>query len=128
MSKRLLLDSHVVIWLLFEPKHVSSTCQDTITAAEEVFVSIASLWELTLKANKGLLRYNPKDIIAGRTAMGTSLLPITETHLSALNTTTLPHKDPFDTLLVTQAITEKLTFVTADKIILESACKTFDPR
>lgn len=128
MNEYLLIDSHVLIWLLFEPNMLSSTSRQSLEDAREVSISIASLWELILKHNKGLLRYSPKDIVAGYKVSGISLMGISEEHLLATTKVRLQHKDPFDTILVAQAKVEKTKLLTADRLLLDSPYATIDAR
>lgn len=128
MTKRILIDSHVLIWLLFEEKEIGRECRAAIERADQSYISIASLWELTLKHNKGQLDYSPADMLAGYKAMGLELVNITEEHIMMTSGISLPHKDPFDTMLIAQAKAEDLVLVTADRQLLHSNYPTLDCR
>lgn len=128
MDTPVLIDSHILIWLLFEPQHLSERCRRAVEEAQELYVSLASLWELTLKFNKGLLKYQPGTIAEGYKKMNITLLPVTEAHILATSTIDLPHKDPFDNLLVAQAKVGGMTLLTYDKQIIDSRYPTIDAR
>lgn len=124
MRKYILIDSHVLIWLLFEPDRLSNAAIKVLKTADKVCVSIVSLWELTLKYNKGSLDYTPKSMIAGYKAAGLSLLSLTEQYVFATTKLNLQHKDPFDTMLIAQAKVEGYTLLTADKQLIDSPYPT----
>lgn len=121
---RLLVDSHVFVWLLYEPDKITDQWRTHIGTAEAVSVSIASLWELTLKHSKGKLRYGPAELTAGVDALNLELLPLKPEHLQVLPAVKLPHADPFDSLLVAQCQAEGCTLMTADSLLLQSAYVT----
>jgi PIN domain nuclease of toxin-antitoxin system len=114
---KLLLDSHVIVWIA--KGHPALTREDRRflgDASHEFFVSIASLWELSIKMNGGKLRLQTslRAIVedAGYTVLG---MDIDDAELAAA----LPphHRDPFDRMLIAQALNKKLVLVTADKLI-----------
>jgi len=80
----------------------------------EVLISIASVWELTIKVSTGKLNFpaDPETIIRGE---GFTVLAISFAHLRQLGTLPLLHKDPFDRILVAQAVVEATPLVTADR-------------
>jgi len=123
-----LIDSHVFLWLLFEPQAIGQTALDVIETSEEVFLSTVSLWELTLKAAKGKLPHDATEFVAGVGALGVEELPIEDRHLVALPRIDLPHGDPFDAMLVAQAQTDDLALITADRRLLASQYRTLDVR
>lgn len=124
--KPVLIDSHVFIWLLFEEGRVTHKCRQAIANASEVYVSSASLWELTLKHNKGALKYSPELMVSGYKDLGASLLDVTEQHILETTGLDLPHKDPFYTMLIAQAVSEGMPLLTADRRLLDSAYETVD--
>lgn len=114
---RLLLDSHVFLWAYSEPDRLSAAAAAAVaSAAHEPWLSHASVWELTIKLSLGRLRLagSLSDLIRDSKVR---LLPIGLGHIGA--TARLPphHSDPFDRMLVAQAIEEGLTLVTADTAI-----------
>jgi len=117
---RILLDTHVLLWLLSEDPQLGTSARDVVTdPANDVFVSSASLWEITVKLRIGKLKANLQQIIAGCQQTGLRFLDISHQHYITL--AGLPffddHRDPFDHLLVAQAITESMTLVSDDRNI-----------
>jgi PIN domain nuclease of toxin-antitoxin system len=112
---RLLLDTHVAIWALDEPKRLSAETRQTIETEEnDIFVSVVSPWELAIKGPREGLRV-PDDFEKELIGEGITLLPVLWRHIAPLKSMTYHHRDPFDRMLVAQALTEGLTIVTADR-------------
>jgi PIN domain nuclease of toxin-antitoxin system len=114
---RLLLDSHVIVWWSLYPGRLRASTRDAIASADnEVFLSAASMWELNLKIARQKLAL-PADFAARLIADGFEELDITVDH--AMRTASLPalHGDPFDRLLIAQALAEGLMLVTSDREI-----------
>ncbi len=110
-----LLDTHVLIWALSAPERLSERCRKTLTDSNEVYVSAASLWEMSIKAGLGKLTL-PTDFSDSHIQQrGYRLLDVTAAHALAVRHLPTYHKDPFDRLLVVQAQLEQLTLVTIDK-------------
>lgn len=114
---RLLLDTHIFLWCITSEKAVPKLALDLIIRAEEVYISSVSIWEIALKAKLGKLSVKIDELIEIITASGFQELPLTVRHVTYVNQ--LPkassHKDPFDRMLIAQAISEPLKFLTADK-------------
>jgi PIN domain nuclease of toxin-antitoxin system len=115
---RLLLDTHVAIWVLVSPKLLSDRVRELIAAAEDgVHVSAVSVWEIAIKHALGKADAPP---FSGTEAVGYFreggfvLLDITSEHAAAVETLPPLHGDPFDRLLVAQALAEPLRLVTHD--------------
>ena len=113
-----LVDTHVWIWSLADPNRLSPECRSLLSSSRNViYLSAASAWELAIKAALGKIEL-PEPVetyVPTRMArQGITALPITHTH--ALTVSTLPphHRDPFDRLLIAQAIVERLPILTAD--------------
>ena len=115
---RVLLDTHVWLWLQSEPERLSEASLEMLAnPANELLLSAASAWEIAVKVGLGklLLPAPPADYVPRRLATsGTTALPVELRH--ALHVATLPrhHSDPFDRLLVAQAQVEGLPLMTAD--------------
>lgn len=124
---RLLLDTHVVLWLLADSARVGETARELILTSQQRFVSAASTWEINIKAAKGRLDI-PDDFESGLSALGCLDLAITKEHTFATRSISLPHADPFDALLVAQAHVEHLTLLTADRILLDAVDTAIDAR
>jgi PIN domain nuclease of toxin-antitoxin system len=109
-----LLDSQVVLWLLVEPSKLrTETLQILKDAATDRVISVASFWELEIKRSKGKLKYDLNFAEILRDFAATEL-PVTSKHVQALRHLPQLHNDPFDRMLVAQAISEGLTLVTSD--------------
>ncbi len=113
-----LLDSHTFLWLLQEPKKVGPHSKELIETNATVFVSLATIWELSLKYQKQKLKFEPPRLLEAIQIMGAVLLPIQKEHILTELALQLNHKDPFDKLLIAQAKYENLTLMTADRPIL----------
>jgi len=117
---KLLLDTHILIWAAKDSPRLSAAARALMLAPEnERFFSVCSLWEIAVKSALGR-----QDVVSDATnfrdlmlANGYQELPIHASH--ALYTSKLPalHKDPFDRLLVAQALVEGLTLLTSDATV-----------
>jgi PIN domain nuclease of toxin-antitoxin system len=123
---RLLLDTHVLLWALVQPSRLSDEVRRHITdARNEVLVSIATPWELCIKASLGKLdpqNYAPLVDSLERfehalAVPGFSLLGVSAAHVFATRQLPLHHCDPFDRLVIAQAVVEGLTLVTHDALL-----------
>jgi PIN domain nuclease of toxin-antitoxin system len=121
-----LLDTCTLLWLLTGERPLPSTVRSAIER-DEVWVSAVTAWEIAIKFAKGQLRLSvPPDrlVPAARARYGFAALPIDEE--SALHVVKLPplHADPFDRMLVSQAIVHGLTIVTPDPHITQYPART----
>ena len=117
----LLLDTHVFLWFLADSPRLSKGARASIARAGSVRVSVASLWEIAIKLSLGRLR--AKRLDANRLSTlasdcGFLELQINATHAAGLLALPNIHDDPFDRMLVAQAIAEDLTILTADQTLL----------
>jgi PIN domain nuclease of toxin-antitoxin system len=112
-TRRLLLDSHVLLWWLTLAGALKARTRHAIVRAEEVYVSAVSVWELSIKAALGNLHL-PEDL--EEQIQKSALIPLPVTMAHGIAAAKLPplHKDPFDRMLVAQASLESLTLLTAD--------------
>ena len=118
---KLLLDTHIALWAIVDDARLPKAARQLIEEPlNEIFVSAASVWEIAIK--HALSRGRPTDMpISGKAALdwfrqaGYDLLPITAEHAAAVEALPRLHADPFDRLLVAQALTAPLHFVTHDK-------------
>ncbi len=111
---RLLLDTHLFIWCVDDDPKLSAAAWSMIEAADAVYVSSASLWEITIKYQLGKLSIEPERLAGAVTSSGFLELPITIRHAVAVARLPALHRDPFDRLLLAQAISEPLHLLTAD--------------
>ena len=123
----LLLDTHVVLWLLDDSPRLGAGARSRIQSAGRVYMSAASAWEIAIKRSLGKLTM-PADFAEAVAASGLHDLPITRAHGLAVDHAALPHRDPFDAMLVGQARSERLTFLTADGAILTAWDEAVDAR
>ncbi len=115
---KILLDTHVYLWWLAQSPRLPEPAIRTIAAADEVYISAASLWEAVIKTNLGKLDADVDELRSQIAANHFRELPLTMTHAIALSKLPLLHKDPFDRMLVAQAISEPLRLITADRRLL----------
>lgn len=113
-SRRLLLDTHVLIWALSLPGRIPLDVRREISDAE-VWFSAASIWEIAIKFAAGKIEQDPALMLKEAGLAGFDLLPVNGIH--AIRTADLNYfgtKDPFDRLLVAQALHESMTLLTND--------------
>jgi len=114
---RLLADSCVLVWWLGDPASLHRLAREAISdPANEVLFSAASVWELGLKIRKGKLRM-PANFPEVLIKDGFTPLSVTAEHAARSLTLAPVHEDPFDRLLIAQAITEGFVLVTRDAMI-----------
>ena len=114
---KLLLDTHLLLWAAGNPDRLSADARTLIDAPEnELFFSAASLWEIAIKHGLGRddFRVDPRLLRRGLLDNGYSELPIGSEHAVAIDSLPSIHKDPFDRMLVAQAMVEGITLLTAD--------------
>lgn len=114
---RILLDTHVFLWYTKSDRKLNAKSRAMIQNAIEVYVSSASIWEASIKARLGKLDVKIDDLVKAITSSGFLELPITAEHAAATGRLSELHRDPFDRILLAQAITEPLTFLTADEML-----------
>ena len=115
---RLLLDTHVWLWLQLDPGRLAPETLEVLEdEGSDLFLSAASSWELTIKHALGkiVLPEPPGTYVPSRMQRhGIVGLPIEHAHALAVGTLPPHHRDPFDRLLIAQAVEEQLTVVTLD--------------
>lgn len=110
-----LLDTQVYLWYLADSLELSEEARQMIASAEEVFVSAASIWEAVIKVGLKKLKADPHQLVKGIHGSGFRELPVTAAHAAAIANLKPLHRDPFDRLLIAQAICEPLRLLTADR-------------
>jgi PIN domain nuclease of toxin-antitoxin system len=113
----LLLDTHVLIWWLTDFKQLGPNATRMIENTELVHFSAASIFEIEIKKQK--LYKMPNDIASVFVSQGFAELPISAADAASLELANMPGHDPFDQLMLAQAINRGLKFITADSKILE---------
>ncbi len=114
----MLLDSQTALWVLDDNPRLGPHARAAIESAPEVWVSAATVWELTIKAMLGKLTV-PRQLTARLADQGLSVLDVRGEHAEALfEFPELIRHDPFDRLIVAQAGTERIPLLTADAVLL----------
>ena len=117
---RLLLYTHIALWAITDSPKLSKQVRELISMpTTEVYVSAASVWEIAIKHSLGRSNMPVSGDQASRyfTESGYVLLPVTAEHAAATETLPSIHADPFDRMLVAQALTEPLRLVTHDATV-----------
>jgi PIN domain nuclease of toxin-antitoxin system len=114
---RLLHNMQVFIWAVIDSPRLTAEARSIVTGVERTYVSAASIWEIAIKARLGRLTVDPWERVESIAASGFHQLPIRADHCAAVHDLPTHHKDPFDHLLLAQAITEPLRFLTADPLL-----------
>lgn len=122
----ILLDSHALLWILFNPSRLGPVAREVLDKDGTALVSKASLWELAIKENVGKLPYKIGQLVSGIQHSGFLDLDIEYRHVAALAGVPLPHRDPWDSMLVAQAQADSLHLLTADRKILASFDRAID--
>ena len=115
-----LLDSHTFLWYLWDDPHLSDAARAIIDHEESrCYVSIASIWEIAIKVSSGKLalsepfaQYIPKQLALNRF----DILPIQVVHTAHLVGMTYHHRDPFDRLIIAQALVENIPILSVDTL------------
>lgn len=118
-----LLDTHIFLWSLNDSHQLKPLWKDIISNSEnEIYVSVVSLWETIIKANLKKLDieapyYNT--LLEGIQVTGFGILSLMHNHIEVLESLENLHRDPFDRILISQAVSEDLVFITDDTQILK---------
>ena len=122
---RYLLDTHIVLWYITDADKLSSRIKETIgSPANAIYYNIVSVWEIAIKRQISTLRMPISDEEFSRYADGSGMmcLPLEKEHIAALKTLRRAagaeeHHDPFDRMLIAQAKTENMTFISHDRLL-----------
>ena len=109
-----LLDTHILIWAMNDSPELSTTHRAILEQDVALFVSVASIWEVAIKARRRKLMH-PAKFVELIDAGGVAILPIRPEHAFAVTSLPPIHGDPFDRMLVAQALIEGLTLMSADR-------------
>ncbi|MEH1937343.1 MAG: type II toxin-antitoxin system VapC family toxin [Nostoc sp.] len=117
---KLLLDTHVIIWSAGNPEKLSQRVGNLLIDTNNLWVvSIASVWELQIKSQLGKLNLSsslPNFIETQQRVNNLQILPIELTHIYALEALPSHHRDPFDRIIIAQAIVEKMPLLSIDAV------------
>ena len=115
---KLLVDTHTFLWLVEGSPKLSSTAKAALANRNnELYLSVASIWELAIKVgNKKMALTDPLDMFVGKWTLAyqLALLPIDAAHVLAVVGLPDHHRDPFDRILIAQAHVESMTLVSVD--------------
>lgn len=113
-----LIDTHVLLWLLSDQDKLSATAK-IILQKEELFISMASLWEIAIKQSNGKLDlpFSPEELCAICIERDIQIKQILPPHLNQLQKLPKIHNDPFDRLIICQSIAENIPILTHDSKI-----------
>ena len=123
----LLIDAHALVWFLNGDKRLPESVRDAIEDTENGrFVSIATIWEIAIKTSLGKFHYPGgfKNFLELVDENSFDLLPVSTEHTLLVSSLEFIHRDPFDRLLVAQAMINKLTIVTKDTKIKKNNINT----
>jgi PIN domain nuclease of toxin-antitoxin system len=117
---KLLLDTHILLWAAGEPRRLTAKTRSMIESPDnDLFFSVASLWEIVIKNGLGRADFQVDVRLLRRGLLdnGYSEMPIASEHIVAIAGLPPHHKDPFDRILVAQAMVEGISLVTADPLV-----------
>lgn len=121
---RVLLDTHVLVWALMKPSRLPSEVREAISdARHDVMFSAVNIWEIAIKRALGKpgFEFGPNDVLRDARSSGFAELAITSEHAARVLSLEALHGDPFDRLLVAQALCEPARLLTADRVIARYA-------
>lgn len=116
---RLLLDTHLMLWSMQDSRSLSAAAREQLRKADVVFVSAASLWEVAIKVGLGKLEVDTTLLEQKLADAGFQQLPVSWSHALKLRDLPPLHRDPFDRMLVAQAMTEPLRLLTHDAALAD---------
>lgn len=112
-----LLDTHICLWSILDDPRLGLQARRLMEKASNVFVSSASLWEVAIKHSLGKLPVGAEEVRDHLLRSGAEFLPILPEHCVALAGLPALHGDPFDRMLIAQAIVEPMHFITHDEAL-----------
>lgn len=116
---RILLDTHVYLWCVNNDAQLSTHARSLILDSSEVYVSSASIWEIGIKVKLGKLNADINELMHAIEKSGFLELPISMQHAAEVYQLPNLHRDPFDRILLAQALCEPLKLLTSDKKLRE---------
>ena len=114
---RLLLDTHILLWAVTGSRSLKPKSRRLMEQADQVYVSAASIWEIAVKTRLGRIDADANELVAAIEASGFVELPVRGVHAAGVARLPLLHTDPFDRLLIAQALAEPLRLLTADAVL-----------
>jgi PIN domain nuclease of toxin-antitoxin system len=118
---RVLVDTHILLWWLADSEKLSAKARDLIESAEAAFFSAASIWEIAIKTQRGRVDFavEPLEIAKAASVAGFREVAIDSTAAGSVAKLPLHHRDPFDRLLIAQALALPCRFLTADPALAQ---------
>jgi PIN domain nuclease of toxin-antitoxin system len=116
---RLLLDTHVFLWAVSGSRKLKAAARQQMLAADEIYVSAASIWEVAIKSRLGKIEADPARLADAIKDSGFIELPVSSRHAARVVQLPLHHHDPFDRLLIAQSLCEPLILLTADETLTQ---------
>jgi PIN domain nuclease of toxin-antitoxin system len=113
----LLLDTSIVLWIIEDSPRLPAKARTYIQEANAVFVSAVSIWEISIKASVRKINLDVDLVVSGMAAAGFQSLVINADHARAVRNLPFHHYDPFDRMLVAQALIEPLRLITSDRLL-----------
>lgn len=116
---RYLIDTHVFLWFVANSKELSQIAKNLLEDENnDILISIVSLWEISIKTALGKLAINGsyESVINDVNDNSIKILPLSFVHTVEQNKLPFHHRDPFDRIIVSQAIVEKIDFISADTV------------
>ncbi|HZV54288.1 MAG TPA: type II toxin-antitoxin system VapC family toxin [Rhodocyclaceae bacterium] len=114
---RVLLDTHIFLWAVTDSRKLKAAARQRMLAADQIYVSAASIWEIAIKARLGKIQGDPEQLALVIEDSGFIELPVSARHAARVAQLPLHHHDPFDRLLVAQSLSEPLLLMTADEVL-----------
>lgn len=114
---RVLLDTHIFLWAVAGSPSLKAAARRQIESAEAAYVSAASIWEIAIKARLGKIEADADELVGAIEDSGFIELPVRAAHAAGVARLPPLHNDPFDRLLVAQAMAEPLRLLTADPVL-----------
>jgi len=114
---RLLLDTSITLWTLAGDRRLSKSARNVIESATEVLVSAVTIWEISVKTALGKLEADLDDLLAEMNSVGFRHLALTWEHARRVRDLPPHHRDPFDRMLVAQAMSEPVLLLTSDSFL-----------
>lgn len=111
-----LLDTHALLWFLFNNPNLSKNARDVITSKDKVYTSIVTVWEIAIKRSikKLDIEYSSSGLKELCEKENIEILPLLEKHIDLIHEMPFFHNDPFDRMIIAQAQSENLTIITKD--------------
>lgn len=114
---QILLDTHLFIWWLKDDAQLSKKARLIISDADIVYISSVSIWEAAIKIELGKLAVDIDELVKAINSEGFTELPLLSKQAARVKDLPSIHRDPFDRMLIAQAMSEPLRFLTSDKIL-----------